>query len=80
MTDPVRLAALLSRIEVWRKQADQARTNANNRGIPLLDRRQCFGVAQAFEQCADELEAEVTRLTADLLAVRRAQDEQAETP
>jgi hypothetical protein len=49
-----RLTALIAK---WREGAEVAVRNASNRNVPLLDQRQCFGVAQAFRQAADELEA-----------------------
>ncbi len=49
-------ARLLKKIAEWREQAFAARRNAENARIETLDRRQCFGVSQALEGCADELE------------------------
>lgn len=51
--DGARLRAL---IDDWRDNSTMARANADNRHIATLDRRQCEGVSQAYEQCANELE------------------------
>lgn len=49
--------ALEALIASWREQCSRSYANAFNAGIPALDRRQCLGVSQAYDQCADELAA-----------------------
>jgi hypothetical protein len=44
-------------IESWLESASRANANAENECIPPLDRRQCHGVAQAYAQCARDLES-----------------------
>ncbi len=50
-------ALIEQKIAAWRESSTLARANADNPHIATLDRRQCFGVSQAYEQCADELAA-----------------------
>lgn len=54
-----REAALLALVDDWHENARRALANAENDRIPALDRRQCFGVSQAYGQCADELASKV---------------------
>jgi hypothetical protein len=50
-------APLPALIAKWRDFSARSLANAENEKIQPLDRRQCFGVSQAFNQCADELSA-----------------------
>lgn len=50
-------AALRQLVEEWRENHHRAMANAENLRVMPEDRRQCYGVAQAYDQCAVELEA-----------------------
>lgn len=67
VTDAARLIA------EWRENSTRSRANADNARIPELDRRQCFGVSQAYEQCADELEPPTASWQEERASAEKAQ-------
>lgn len=69
-SDAIPRAELRRLRDEWRSAADGVKANAENITIPELDRRQCFGVYQAFDHVVADLDR--------LLAVEGAQPQKTE--